>query len=188
MSKVNIIYAGSHLLMDNIPLIIKSLSVLCDEERKRICLTIYGLSKELIYTYLSDEEIQKTQETLNIRGRRHNKEIIEAYKSSHFTILLRNPKLRVNMAGFPSKAVESMRMGVPILGNYSSDLTKYLVSGENAIIVEELCEKALVSAFKSILQLSSEQMASLRKNVIETVNTKLSLEAFKSEFIEIISK
>lgn len=183
---INLIYAGSHLLMDNIPIVIKSLIRLSEEERKRISFTIYGLTEKAIYQFLTEEEIKLTKNCLKILGRRPNKEILDAYKSSHFTILLRNPLLRVNKAGFPSKIVESMRMGIPILGNYSSDLNEYLIDGKNAIIVHELSEEGIAKALCSALHLTLEQMFLLRKNAWETVRLKLQSKRFKNQFIEII--
>ena len=183
---INLIYAGTHLLMDNIPMVIKSLILLSEEERKRISLLVYGLTEKNIYKFLTEEEIQITKNCLRIFGRRPNKEILDAYKSSHFTILFRNPLLRVNKAGFPSKIVESMRMGVPILGNYSSDLSEYLIDGKNAIIVHELSEEGIAMALRSALNLTLEQMFLLRKNALETVKLRLHPDLFKEQLLKII--
>lgn len=183
---IHLIYAGSHLLMDNIPLIIKSIAQLSDEERKHICLTIYGLKETAIQKYLTKEDIIATKDCLRIMGHRPNTEVLESYKSSHFTILLRDPSLRVNMAGFPSKIIESMGMGVPILGNYSSDLNKYLIDGENAVIVKELSVQKIVTSLRSLFCLTPEQMSLLRINALETIKLKFNPDLFKDQFINII--
>ncbi len=188
VSVINIIYAGSHLLMDNIPLIVKSLSILREEERRRICMTIFGLSEDAIYAYLSEKEINNTKSILKIKGRKPNSEVVEAYKTAHFTIMLRDPELRVNKAGFPSKVVESMKMGVPMICNYSSDLDKYLVAGENCVNIRDLTQESLCAAFRRILEITPSEMSKLRLNAASTISKHLTPMAFKTQLIEILSK
>ncbi len=187
VSTFHFTYAGSHLLMDNIPLIIKAIAKLNDLDRKRIIFTIYGLTEQQVCQYLSHDDIIKTKNCVRFMGCCSNDEVLKAYKNSHFTILLRNPQLRVNQAGFPSKVVESLSQGVPVLCNYSSDLHLYLENNKNASIVDELQEDSLVKAFRTILQLEQYQILSLRQNAIRTVNTMLNYESFNAQLKEIIS-
>lgn len=186
LSIIKIIYAGSHLQMDNIPLIINSLLKLSAEERKRIVFIIFGLSEEAILTYVDKDTIKELNDCISIRGRKPNHIVIDEYKRSHFSILMRDPNLRVNRAGFPSKVVESMRMGVPVLCNYSSDLNNYLIDGLNSIIVDDLTEDSICLAIKRILCLTNREMESLRKSAIETIKNKLHPNNFKNQFKEII--
>lgn len=183
---LNLIYAGSHIVMDNILMVLRSLSKLTECERKKIRFSIYGLDKDVLMKSLLPSEQSAIENCVSFFGKRANNEIMEAYKNAHFTIFLRNPNLRVNKAGFPSKVVESMKMGVPVICNYSSDLDLYLVSDKNSIIVDKLSEDELCETFIKLLKLSQKDLTELRKNAISTVATKLCATNFSKEFTEII--
>ncbi|HWK76530.1 glycosyltransferase [Microbacterium sp.] len=60
-----------------------------------------------------------------------------------FTVLQR-PDRRYTKAGFPTKIVESLILGTPPLANATSDLGKWLVDNENAIILVDDSIEALV--------------------------------------------
>lgn len=183
---VNLMYAGSHIIMDNILLVLRSLSRLEENERRKIRFSIYGLDKDILMKSLLPSEQSAIENCVSFFGKRPNNEILNAYKNAHFTIFLRNPELRVNKAGFPSKVVESMKMGVPVICNYSSDLDLYLVSDKNSIIVDKLSEDELCETFIKLLKLSQKDLTELRKNAISTVATKLCATNFSKEFTEII--
>lgn len=185
--KLKIIYAGSHLLMDNIALIIKALSKLNVCEKDRLQLNIYGLNREKILQCVSEEDLALAGDSINILGRKPNKEIIEAYQHTHFSICLRDPNLRVNKAGFPSKVVESMKLGVPVICNYSSDLSLYLTPGSNAIIVNSLTEEDLRQKFRELLKLCPDDYSELSNNASTSISEKLSASAFKNELRTIIN-
>ena len=184
---LRIIYAGSHLKMDNLPLIIEALSMTPDEQRKKIKFVVYGITRDKIREYISDEVLLKLQDTLHIMGRKPNSEVIEAYKTADFSILLRDPNLRVNKAGFPSKVVESMRMGVPVICNYTSDLELYLQDKHNCIIVDQLDTKTLCNFFKDLINMPLLHKLQIGQNAIHSVTTQLSSQQFETNFKNIIS-
>ncbi len=186
LTKINFIYAGSHFKMDNIPMILKGLALLSANELKRISFKIYGIESNLVYSSLLANEIIALKNVIHVYGRCPHEEIMNAYKTSHFCIVLRDPNLRVNRAGFPSKVVECMKLGVPVICNYSSDLDKYLIDNYNSIIVKELTPEALAIIFRQTLLISDVKMKELRNNAISTVNHKLNISEFKEQFIDII--
>lgn len=184
---INLIYAGTHIIMDNVILVLKSLSNLPEYIRSQIQFSIYGLQRKTLEKYLSQSEQSAIKNCVSFFGKRPNNEVLEAYKNAHFSIFLRDPELRVNKAGFPSKVVESMKMGVPVICNYSSDLNEYLVSGSNSIIVNNLSIASLCDTFLQLLKLSHSELMEIRKNAISTIATKLCMQAFTKEFTEIIN-
>lgn len=187
MSTVNLIYAGTHTVMDNVLLVLKSIVKLPENARKRIKFSIYGLKRDIMTGSLSPDDQSVIDECVAFYGKRPNSEVLDAYKKSHFSIFLRDPELRVNKAGFPSKVIESMKMGVPVLCNYSSDLDQYLKSGNNSIIVDTLSEDDICEVILQVLALSPSDYVSLRKNAIKTVRDKFNTISFSNEFREIIN-
>ena len=184
---LRIIYAGSHLKMDNIPLIIEALSILSEEERAKIRFVVYGLRKEQIENSVSRDVLDTVQDSLLIMGRRPNCEVLDAYSQVDFSIVLRDPSLRVNKAGFPSKVVESMRLGVPVICNYSSDLGDYLVHNNNSIIVESLNVVDLSRRLQELLQMPQSDREEIGKMARQTISERLDSKRFEDKFRYIIS-
>lgn len=184
--KIRIIYAGSHLMMDNIITIIKTLCNLDVDSRKRIEFSIYGLNRERIYSYLPDTKLAEDEGFVTINGHRPNQEIIQAYKQSHYSIVIRDPNLRVNQAGFPSKVIESMKMGVPVICNYSSDLNLYLKDNVNSIIVEDISQDSLTKTFLRVLKIKNPEYSKLSLNAQNTIEKEFHISAYSRECEEII--
>lgn len=87
--------------------------------------------------------------------------IADIVRASDFTTFLRKPT-RSNQAGFPTKFVESLSLGVPVITNSTSDIGMYLSDGENGLLVEDESGPALASAFRRAAELSVEVRASMR--------------------------
>lgn len=184
---LRIIYAGSHLKMDNIPLIVEALSILSEEVRAKMQFVVYGLRKDQIENSIPKDVMNRVQDSLLIMGRRPNNEIVEAYSQADFSIVLRDPTLRVNKAGFPSKVVESMRLGVPVICNYSSDLIDYLTHNENSIIVDHLNAVELSTCLQNLVHMQPYDKIRISQNARQTVLDKLNSKLFEDNFKYIIS-
>lgn len=184
--RVRIIYAGSHILMDNVLQIIKTISELAADTKKRILFSIYGLSRKKILQHISESELAKVEDYVEIHGRRPNNEIIEAYKKSHFSIVIRDPSLRVNKAGFPSKVIESMKMGVPVICNYSSDLNLYLKDNVNCIVANDITQKSLTNAILKALTINASEYSQISLNAQKTVEKEFNISTYSKECEEII--
>ena len=184
---LKIIYAGSHLLMDNIPLLIQAIALVPENVRMRIKFTIYGLSESRIKSCVSEDDWNTAKDSLHIMGRRANSEVVRAYAQTDFSVLLRDPSLRVNKAGFPSKVVESMRMGVPVICNYSSDLHKYLNHKENSIIVDNLDASVVATLLQELVEMPYLERDRISRNARQTIYDKLDTKLFEDNFKYIVS-
>lgn len=67
-------------------------------------------------------------------GRVSHQEALDFVKRADFTVLVREVN-RVTAAGFPTKFVESIACGTPVIASESSDLGEFLSSGENGFLV-----------------------------------------------------
>ena len=78
-------------------------------------------------------------------------------------MLLRPAQERYAKAGFPTKVVEAMAHGVAMLCNLSSDLSEYLVDGENALIAADEGVDAVRAALLRAAALPGEEILRLRR-------------------------
>ena len=184
IEKRSFIYAGSHLKMDNIPLILRSLLLLSEEERKKISFHIFGMTNELIDSEMGEPITAKLGGSLKVYGRRPNSEVLECYQKADFCVMFRNPVLRVNRAGFPSKVIESMLMGVPVFCNISSDLGDFLKDGDNAVVTS-LSAETIAEGFRKILAMTYDEVCSMKDAAKQSVENHFSYKNYVSQFEKI---
>jgi hypothetical protein len=101
-------------------------------------------------------------------------EVLELYKSSHFSILLRMNQ-RYALAGFPTKAVESWSQSCPIVTNNIGDLYLY-TNKYNSIIIDENfhgLEENLIAIInnKYYNEMRSQAFGAFKSNF--TINSRL---------------
>lgn len=161
--KVKILYAGSPEKKDYIVNAAKAISLLNDEERKRLQLHFYGAEeKDFINLGMTDDEIKSISSCFFCHGRVPHDEVKQKLQSADFTILLR-PNLRYANAGFPTKVGESMAMGVPVIANLTSDIGLFLHDGVEGLVCENETPEACADAFRRALRLTREEKLSMRR-------------------------
>lgn len=185
--RIQFIYAGSHLKMDNIKLFLLAINLLTEDEKRRLYFVIFGLNKNSIIKYVGRHLYDQLSNIIDIRGRQPHSVVIESYKRSDFSVFFRNPNFRVNKAGFPSKVIESMILGVPVICNYSSDLHDFLVDEENAMIANSLDAKIIAKKLKVILSLSLDERKSLSLNSYYVAKNEFISTKFTHQFLDILS-
>ena len=101
-------------------------------------LQIVGLTKEqYLDTFPKDKNLVNEMTSngqLHFCGRLSHKDTLEVVKNSDYSIFYRH-RTRTNMAGFPTKFVESISCGVPVITTDTSDLLRYTKDGKNALIL-----------------------------------------------------
>ena len=102
------------------------------------------------------------------KGRIERGEVLRYLEKADFTMLMRPPEERYAKAGFPTKVVESLAAGIPIICNYSSDLSLYLSDCQNAVIVEDYSVLSCSKALKKAIELLPEKRAQMRLAARET--------------------
>ena len=104
------------------------------------CLQIVGITEEQFDGfYPGDATLARqlvVQKKLKFFGRLPHREVLEIVKNSDYSIFYRH-RTRTNMAGFPTKFVESISCGVPVITTDTSDLREYAANGRNAILLPE---------------------------------------------------
>lgn len=168
---IRLIYAGSPgSAKDKINLVIDSLTKI-DNIDNKVLLNIIGITKDE-YLRMYPEQKNKSiiiDKFIIFHGRIPHIDAVKLIKESDFTIFLRE-KTRANMAGFPTKFVESISCGAPVITNKTSDLQDYLEEGKNGFWIDMEDEKIRIEELKEIINLPRDQIETMKES---TRNSKL---------------
>ena len=162
--EIKIIYAGSIGGKDHICEMITAIDNMQSVIHGKIKFYIIGISKnEYIEKYGS-----YNNDLVNFLGRISRQEVIEHYENASYSFLLRPDNERYAMAGFPTKVVESLSTATPVVCNSTSDLNKYLIDGENAVIVNGCSVKACEEALLRVINIPVAKRVEMQKNARKT--------------------
>ncbi|SED67692.1 Glycosyltransferase involved in cell wall bisynthesis [Tenacibaculum sp. MAR_2010_89] len=166
---IQVVYAGSPFSLetkgqkDRLDQIVK----LFIEFSKEISikLNIIGVDKKTFIDFYKNFNGELKDDSIVFYGRVSHEEAIEKLKNSDFSIFLRENTL-TNKAGFPTKFVEAITSGVPVLTNRSSNLSDFLIEGENGfwldntsiITLEDSLRKTLFKDKYEFLQMREKKM------------------------------
>ena len=155
---LKIVYAGSIGNKDHIKEMVDAINLLDADEKRRISFNIIGITKNQYEKCFGVLQEGLTQQSVFFMGRVERDTVLEQLESADFSFLLRPANERYAQAGFPTKVVEALASGVPMLTNYTSDLELYLKDEENSIIIEECSTEACLRALRRLLQCSHEHL------------------------------
>ena len=140
---INIVYAGMPFrfgkkkkspdeVKDRLDLAVMALA----GTKESVVFNIYGLTqKDYLMAYPAHEPIiKKKSDRILFHGKKSMETVQNAVNQADLTILLRNKKRATN-AGFPTKVVESLTCGTPVITTDTSDLRKYILHKKNGFIV-----------------------------------------------------
>lgn len=129
-------------------------------------LNIVGISKEEYCSYYPEvEKVIKDKNNIVFFGRMTHLDALEIIKLSDYTIFYREVS-KVSTAGFPTKFVESVSCGTPVITNRTSDLHLYIQNEKNGVLLENNdFEKQLFSFLKDV-------------SLIEEKNVEVEVEKF----------
>lgn len=149
-----IVYAGSPGdSKDRLDLIINAVQG-CE---LNITLKIIGITKEVFQkTYPSCRVVK--DKSIFFLGRLIHSEVLFHLASADYTWFLRD-ETRASKAGFPTKFVESITAGIPVITNKTSDIKTYAERAGGCILVDDLLpstiESSLKYAYKNSMRVSN---------------------------------
>lgn len=168
--KVVVSYAGRIGKKDYIANILKAFLLLGDEEKTKIEFRLMGANLEQVskITGISQEVLNANSNLIHCMGRVPREVVLDNLRETDFTILIRDASLRYAKAGFPTKVVESLMSGTPVICNLSSDLGDYLIDGCNSIISESIEPENICKAIRRAANLSSEKRNKMKLEARDT--------------------
>ncbi len=188
--KIVIQYAGTPGRKDYLYEVIKGFSLLSKAELKKLTIRIIGVTREQL-TYLcgiSKNDIEYLAENIEFSGRISRNQVLEKLKSADFTFLMRSPVQRYARAGFPTKFVESLATGTPVICNLTSDMGDYIVDMGNSVVVPDCSSSSFKAVIQKILQLSFKDRQIMQKSARETAEKYFDYRLYFNEVERLLKK
>ncbi len=123
------------------------------------------------------------KDKIKFHGRVSNLEVIKKLKESDFSIFVREDNL-ITKAGFPTKFVESISAGTPVLTNKCSNVEDYLVAGVNGFFVDIFDVDTLTNSLNFVLDCSKDKLEELKFNCVKY--DKFNYLEYKNEFVSLL--
>lgn len=166
--KLHFIYAGSPGKdKDKLNFVIECLDEL--NHISNYTFTIVGITKEqYIKDYLEHEGIIKNLgDRISFRGRVSHRISLDYVKCADFSMFIRE-KTRMTKAGFPTKYVESISCGTPVITTKTSDLENYIVEGENGFFIDTDDKELSVSVLRKILGMNVVEIRKMKDEYVDS--------------------
>lgn len=188
-SLISLLYAGSPGRKDYIDNVIYAIDLLEPDERKHVIFTILGCTADQIKDVcgVNEDVLNRIKDSLIIRGRVSRTEVIKAYSTADFSILIRHSDERYAKAGFPTKFVESINYSTPVICNVSSDLGEYLINGVNSIVLDSITPDAIANILRSLLLLDTNKLASMKEAAKRTAITYFDYKIYEDKLYSLIN-
>lgn len=127
---INFVYAGQMGKKDKIADVLNSIYTLQNQENFKF--HIIGISRE---EFLKSNPMHfKINNFVKFYGRLPHVDSIKIITKADFMIFFREDN-RTSRAGFPTKFVEAISCGVPVITNKSSNIADYLIEGKNGYFI-----------------------------------------------------
>lgn len=187
---VQFIYSGSPAIKsvsaakDRLDLIILAMSGL-KKEKRNFFLHIVGIELEDFLDVCPNfkEELESLKDSIAFYGRVSHSESIKLLKDSDFSIFIRDENI-VTKAGFPTKFVESITCGIPVLTNSNSNIVDYLLEGENGFLISTENDKRIQDSIDKAISLSPEEIFKMKVNCKKS--SVFDYHNFLDEFISLL--
>lgn len=184
--KINLIFAGSlGKGKENLKPLFEAIDELKDEIAVHV--SIYGPNEEQVKKNIdNDIELFKSIENfVTIYGRIPQIEVEEKIRNADYAIIIR-PKRKSSNAGFPTKLVESLSVGTPVIANKTGDIENYIITEKNGYIANNKDE--LKNILKKICLLSLKERANMRMQARLTAENSFDYKLFVKETNAFINK
>lgn len=185
---VKFVYAGAPGKKDYLKDIVDGFALLPQEKLVKIELHIVGITKSQLINICgaSENSVAKLGQSLILYGRVPREKALEILQNANYSVLLRNPVLRYAQAGFPTKVVESLAAGTPVLCNMSSDLELYLKDGINAVISSGFEPELFCEAIKKAIDIDFDQYAKMRLEARKTAEDCFDYRKYTEQFVDFL--
>jgi glycosyltransferase involved in cell wall biosynthesis len=149
-STVSLFYAGSFSKKDGLPVLFDAFDRLADRY-ENIHLIITGLGdKEDMKIFLARMDMSPHKDRIEFKGYLDDKEYYATLKEADIPCMTRVGIPFAN-AGFPFKLGEFLATGKPVIASRVSDVDRFLVHGQNAMLVHPGSSTEIFEAVKFIL-------------------------------------
>jgi glycosyltransferase involved in cell wall biosynthesis len=166
--QITLSYSGSPGKKDHLNNILEAIVQFNNENEIIIHFDVVGISEgqALKYNAFAKDGLKSLPEFIKAHGYVAMEKAQEVVGKSTFSILFRE-KNKTNTAGFPTKVVESLSLGTPVVLNLTSDLHKYLIHKKNGLVIHDFKVESIKAMLSEIVKMSNEELQTMRKNASE---------------------
>ncbi|WP_417619731.1 glycosyltransferase [Oceanihabitans sediminis] len=176
--RIRLIYAGNPGKKDLLSPFFEALKTVNSQHHFE--LIILGSSEAYIKeNYFKDQDI--IPDYIKVNGRIPMSEVPSLYRTADYSILLREDK-RYAHAGFPTKLVESLTCGVPLITNDTSDIKKYIKNGFNGFVLEGNSVIKIIACLKFLKQVTNDEIDTMKKNARQTSYENFDYSLYSNQF------
>lgn len=187
VKELQLTYAGSpgNGNKDRLDTIIDTLSKVKDKLKRKIQLKIIGLSLDQFKTNFAAYTIpENIKDDVVFLGRVPHIEAVSRVQQACFSIFFRENNI-INTAGFPTKFVESISCGTPVITNNSSNLADYLADEAFGKIIDLKDRSKMEATLLEVLSLPFEQINQMKKQCF--LSQKFHYKNYIEEFQKLIN-
>jgi glycosyltransferase involved in cell wall biosynthesis len=188
---LELVYAGSPGRKDLLDNIIEAV-VRVSQAGSKLHLSVAGVSEKDARNYkaVNSRSAGVIASCVSFLGIISHEESMNLVRHADYTLLLRKDA-RYAHAGFPTKFVESLALGTPVIANLTSDLHIYLKDSETGFICVNPTPEGLVDALSRALDLTEEKHSAIRIRCREVAEASFDYRAFAEslgKFLNSLSK
>lgn len=165
---IKLIYAGTpgNGNKDRLDWIIETTERVNSNSDRKFHLTVVGITLGEYKQLFKVDNIQKTT-NVNFKGRISHVDTLNEIKKSDFQIFIRENNL-TNTAGFPTKYVEAISCGTPVLTNLSSNISDFLEEGKTGFILETSSRDLFYEKLLSLVRLDQEHINKMKNYCLQS--------------------
>lgn len=143
---LKLVYAGNPGRKDRIDKLIDAL----DKVERKYLLDIIGItSKQYLKYYPQHIGILRRHENIIFHGRLSHCDTLNYIKKANYSCFFREND-RVSKAGFPTKFVEAITCGTPVITNTTSDLIEYITNNCNGKLLKSFDQDSICNLFENV--------------------------------------
>lgn len=183
-SCINLVYAGNPGTKDSLAVIVEAV-IAVSAMGNKIKLHIAGVDSCNLINYFTTTgyEYNKLNEVVVCHGVLDHDSTLNLVKESHYSIIVR-PDYRNVRAGFPTKFVESMVVGTPVIANITSDLGIYLENNFNGLVCSDSSLNTLIDVISECFKV--ENYTDMRANARSTAERYFDFSMYSDKFKQLI--
>ena len=160
--KIHLVYIGTGSIKDRLD---KILNGIMRSGADKYHLDIIGITEQQ-YEKIYQQDVNSSDMDVVFHGRLPHQKALKYLMGADFQIFFRD-FIRVNNAGFPTKFVESMSAGVPVITNRISNIEDYIRNGENSFMIEHPEEDEICEVLKHVSKLSRVEIENIKNKCLK---------------------
>jgi glycosyltransferase involved in cell wall biosynthesis len=165
---LRLVYSGSPGKKDLLAAALRGLHRL-GSTRRNVEFHLVGLDRSALSRLLGKDRalLPDLGNRVICHGRMPHAAALRIVAVADFSVLLRSDQ-RYAQAGFPSKLVESLSLGVPVIGNVTSDIGEYVSDGREGVVLDEASAEAFEAGVRRALDMSRHDRLAMRERARTT--------------------